>query len=408
MIEIAMTSIAILIFYFFWYFQIYGNLRLVLYGCSLIAILSTGIDLFQNNRTIVFKDYPTGIWSKLALIPYCLITAFIIAHNKESAISATITYTAFAMISFVITYISLQKKSINWLINILCVIVIFDCIWVIFNGVYFPGYGNVLGRNCNPNSLGVIMLLGIFSLAYKSVDKPQYSLLAMLLVLLPLYIIIGCGSRKCFISAIIFLSLWIVFLVFFAIRRYESTYGLAFMLLGIVTIYIAYRYLKRFYINTDLYGRMSQLKDVSDNSRISLYKEAFQLFFENPILGIGLDQFKNRSTLGAMSHSTYAEMLCDLGLVGSIIYSVSFISAIVISIKGFISKTNDNQFRLCLIIALMSSEFFLGVGQVFFFDIEHFIAWTIIYVILQLFVVDKRDRTLDNDRNYMKKSRYIK
>ena len=119
------------------------------------------------------------------------------------------------------------------------------------------------------------------------------------------------------------------------------------MILGIFTIYIAYRYLRKFYINTDLYGRMSQLKDVSDNSRIPLYKKAFQLFLENPIFGIGLDQFKNRNAFGVMSHSTYAEMLCDLGLVGSVIYSVSFISAIVISIKGFISNTNNNQYTNC-------------------------------------------------------------
>lgn len=66
---------------------------------------------------------------------------------------------------------------------------------------------------------------------------------------------------------------------------------------------------------------------VGDNSlrdRAMLYRKAFELTLENPLIGVGLDVFRTADiryrTIGNNSHSNYLEILASTGIVGAILY----------------------------------------------------------------------------------------
>ena len=401
-----------LLAYFFWYFQIFGNLELALYGCPIVAILAIGVHIF-NRKEFIIDDYPFGIWTYFFVVVYCTITSIFVADNSLSALKSTVTFTAFVVICFIISYISIELRSINWLLNMIICIVLIDCIWTAILGINQPGYGRILGANNNPNTLGVIMLLGVFSLAFRFNRNLYSSLLGLVLSLLPLYTIIRCGSRKCFIATTLFLFLWIGSLTLSVFHNYSYGYLVLFLLGLVISGLVIGCFFYTIYLNTELAIRMSELNDISDNSRVYLYQRAYELFKENPFFGVGMDQYKNRAgTGGVMSHSTYAEMIADFGIVGSFIYLMPILQSIIIAIKELLIGSSKKKYQISLVLILIGAELFLGIGQVFFFDIEHFVAWTIIYTTLWLFrserVASFETENTANNLQYSNRYKYIK
>ena len=61
---------------------------------------------------------------------------------------------------------------------------------------------------------------------------------------------------------------------------------------------------------------MSENKDVSISYRSEYIYAAINYFIENPIFGIGLDQFRIQND-SSYSHNNYVELLCSVGFFGS-------------------------------------------------------------------------------------------
>ena len=68
----------------------------------------------------------------------------------------------------------------------------------------------------------------------------------------------------------------------------------------------------------------------------------------------------------------------------------------------------DMSFQNTIIFALICAELFLGVGQVFFLQAEHIIAWTIIYCYLQISMIQYADKDLKGQNKQIQKYRYLK
>lgn len=406
MLGLAQTFVAIWIAYLFWYVQAFGNFQLILYGSTLASVACVGIHAIKKEK-ININDYPAGIWTHLLLAAYLFFTSYVAAQNKFAAVSATITYAAYCVVSLVIAYISVEKKSIDWLINIIICITFLCCFWVSFRGIIKEGYGHILGKNNNPNSLGVVMVIGIFALAYKFGKHFLGAVLSLILSFWPLYTIIGCGSRKSLIAAGIIYGVWLLTIVLSAWKSGRTNRIIAILaIISLVPIiYYASNYFYSYYALTDMAERMSHFANENSNSyRIYLYQRAWELFLEHPVLGIGIDQFKFLSRTGGYAHSTYAESIADFGFVGSVIYFAPILIAVWTSLKNLILL--KWSYQQSLVLGLICAELFLGVGQVFFFDAEHFVAWTIIYSFLKLKKENGKITSDLNERN--RTSKYVK
>ena len=120
----------------------------------------------------------------------------------------------------------------------------------------------------------------------------------------------------------------------------------------------------------------------SSQIRKQYYQFAIDFFSEHPFFGVGLDQFRVWSPYHGYSHSTYAEALADWGFLGCLVY---FLPALWAGIKILqLSFSNPGENTLKVVFAVWVMEVFLGLGQIWFYKIEHLIAWTIIFITIDM------------------------
>ena len=65
--------------------------------------------------------------------------------------------------------------------------------------------------------------------------------------------------------------------------------------------------------------------DASSLVRADMIEEAISRWKEKPLIGHGIDAYKRLSHYGCYSHNNFVELLCDIGIIGFIIYYTSYI-----------------------------------------------------------------------------------
>lgn len=377
---IAKFCIYVFFTYMLLYIYLFGEKLIILYGSVFVATMCVLYGIIRSNESVL-SVCPSSVLLNLLMCAYSLVTGIFVALDQQALLSVVKAYASFSIVCFDICYISKKEKSMDWLMNFYLYISLFISFYVLVNGTFLSGYGYVISNRQNPNILGLTMDLGLFSIAYKSIKTKERRAFYLCVAILFLYIIIGCGSRKCLIGALIICVLWLVTFAKQMWNKGSNSRIILVALIGIITVTVWYYY-QNVYINTYSYNRMEILgsseKGTSSQIRKMYYQYAVSYFSEYPIFGIGLGQFAAWNPLNGYSHSTYAEALADWGFVGCVIF---FVPAIIVGIKILRSlyfKTDVEMGRVFLALWIM--EVFMGVGQIWFYEIQHLVAWTIIYL----------------------------
>ena len=381
----ARYFIYIFLFYMLWYKYVFGERRIILYGSAFAAAVLAVLDIFITG-TDVLEIIPKGVILNLVMCVYSVGTGFFVARNQSALMSAVKTYAAFSLVCFAICYITEMEKDIAWLANAIILISILCSVYVITNGTYRVGYGYVLSRSQNPNSLGVAMDIGFFCVLYKMMKEKKHLLVYTGLMILFMYIIVGCGSRKCLIGAVILCVFWLIPLFWQMWKQGDWLNRTVLVILGAVLIFGVWIFYKEIYVNTLSYDRMETLGSNVEGSSSQLRKEYYELAFdyytEEPVFGIGLDQFKIWSPYHGYAHSTYAEALADWGTVGCLMY---FLPVLWVGIRLLkLSFYGSDQGIARVFFSLWSMEMFLGVGQIWFYSVDHLIAWAMIFYYVEM------------------------
>lgn len=402
--KIAKISIYVFLLYILWFRYAYSVKNIILYSTTLLAATCMFCDLLMSHQNMR-EVFPIGVLINVVMCIYSLVFGLFVAINQDLLFNAVITYSAFSIVCLAICYISKEEKSFDWLLNAIIAIDVLCSIFVLTRGYYWIGYGYVLGPSHNPNTFGMVMNLGLFCLTYRTQKNRKRMVLYAGLIVLFLFVIINCGSRKNLFAAIIICLLWL-FQQSRIIWRNGRWMTRIVLLVSIALIisFAAYYYANVF-SKTDVALRMEKLGDQSEGSsrnRMLYYKFAIEYFLERPVFGIGLQQFIVWNPLGQYSHSTYAEAVADWGLVGCLIFFIPVIWAAIKLMKYLLSSMNNETTRS--IIALWIMEIFLGVGQIWFYEIEHLIAWTIIYLYVDMSDYIWHERNHISERKY----KYVK
>lgn len=406
MIKITKISTIVVIAYIFVFTQIWGDNHIILYGSSLIVVVSMAL-CWLKDRNIELSTIPYGIWNNFIMIVYSLITGLFVAYNYNSLISSCITFASFSVICVAICYISVVEKDFEWLFNTLIVVALVCAIWLLFNGQAWKGYGRTLSYRNNPHFLAAVMNLGIFSVAYKcrKFDTKGF-LTSGVLIILFIYCIIECGSRKYLIVSMFFIVIWG--------WNYSSSIWktnnpnqriLLTVFLGLVILFILY-YFINVYSTTLLHSRMLDAEDDGNVKRVYLYQSSIRIFLDSPIVGKGYDQFKYWSYTGGYAHSTYAEALADFGVIGCLLYFLPILSTTYKITRCAFMERKDYRSRLML--ALCASELFIGVGQIFFMEFYLFIAWTILFNYSFISETMEKNKELKEIQGETPSSKYIR
>lgn len=221
----------------------------------------------------------------------------------------------------------------------------------------------------NANVVAATLLVSVFMAAYElEIQKnSKRKFFYLLCIVLMSFASILTGTRKVFLSIVVFLVAYLLLVEFFDREKKGSLKKLFVIILGMAFLY----YFISYAMDSIIGERLANTGYEGDKMRNFFYLTAFNMFKEKPILGFGWGGFAAR--VGMYSHSTYAELLANTGFVGVILFFIFVMTIIIKLIKKI--KTNSsmnskfyNTYRIALLSFLIVLA--LGFGTAFFYEIN--------------------------------------
>ncbi|MFO7891949.1 MAG: O-antigen ligase family protein [bacterium] len=337
----------------------------------------------------------------------CLISGF--AAKDQSIFIERIITLSQLVIFFIAGYLIILRGNIK--IEHIFATIIISAVFVLLLGIFQQQKPSVIIPSSrltstagNPNVLALFGSIAlIFSLYLLSIAKNRF--VKLVLFTLQLIIIIGIvltESRKGFIA--LPLSIMIYFFVSNYKKIIESRHrAKTFMRVGsyflilIIVIFTGFQFIK----NTEYYGRfesMTRYLDIAGESGgikaldLSVYQRqqfiryGFQMWKDNPIIGVGLGNF--RSNIGkywslsprSYAHNNYIQLLSTTGFLGFLAYYSIYL---FLFIKLFYIQ---NKFQLrekdsIVINIFLTLMFILVIIELAMVSYSTKIAWLLIMMI---------------------------
>src|SRR5699024_4707649 len=337
-----------------------------------------------NQKKIPVKTVNFELISWSVFVVFAISAGMYIAVNVDIMLSSMFTFIQFLLLNFIMIYISIYDQKIDYFINLFLFLSMLSAFTIVFWILYyisdilsmlseltivFCGIDNISDRismsyETNPNTLGLIMVIGIFCVFYNMQTSRKVVTFFLIFLLFAFsYVIILSGSRKAFLSAVIIIILWLILkLKTLLVSRREN------VIKGIVTLVLTFIIgiflFNKFVVDTLLFERLANLFDSGDNTRIEMYKESWLLFKDNPLLGVGMENFREVSSFNRYSHSTYAEMIASTGIIGVILYFFPYITMFSQILKLSRSREKKLKYQSNLILIMFGVILFLGIGVI--------------------------------------------
>lgn len=214
-------------------------------------------------------------------------------------------------------------------------------------------FGRFLGSVGNPNKLSRILILNLFvSLFFLRRDNNSFFKIIIVanilltfyltfltvskkgMFLIPLIILLSVDYRKIKIKKILSYSVLIIIFFSLLVRLVPDEIKTEF-------------YEKNIYrIESFFSGVSGHTGDDSTYARMILVKDGIKLFYENPIIGVGLNNF--RVFLGKYAHNNYLEVAVNTGIIGFVLFYIIYFHLF----KNVI-KVNDKILRRLLVSAIV-------------------------------------------------------
>ncbi len=118
-------------------------------------------------------------------------------------------------------------------------------------------------------------------------------------------------------------------------------------------------------------------QDSSYLTRTEMIQQGLQLWKQAPLFGNGMDAFRGLSGRGTYSHNNYVELLCDLGLIGVVLfyalhaqvvvhalrvhrtlkfYCCAFVAMMVLTDVGYVSYTSKQAILLLMLLMVATTS----------------------------------------------------
>ena len=360
------------------------NPAYVLYFCIPFLIYVYIKNIIKSDRDFDIYDY----------IFFALILAGFIA--SLFAINSDISWFGkeyrhegfFSVLCYYLLFITWKvegnKEDIKKIINVLIIMAIFNSIYAIFQ-LYTPfrfvlrysiDTNMVTGISGNPNFFGSLIVTVLSIVTTKFLIDKKISIWNILLIILFLISLINSQSTGPFITYLIVIIFFIIYLL---IRKKTLIKNIIYLLLIFIITLVSVIFINKeiFNINKceicDLVGAVSNDKENEEealdysntdyrvsNGRIELWKESLKIVKENPINGVGFDNFHlayykdvNLSAVTFITvngkpvavpkyaeifdnaHNVYLQTLISTGILGLIPY---LLLCLLTFIKGLRSK----------------------------------------------------------------------
>ena len=372
--------------YFFFLFSIIPLSFLIGPAFSLSTIiiidLSFLIYLFFQKDFFFLKSETFKYF--LILYGYLIINLFV-SIDSSIGIYRNLGFLRIIIFFVAINYFLIEKKFLNkvlivWLITL--IIVVFDVFIEGMFGKNILGYGELYGGAGGSRIVSFFKnepIVGGFLFGFYMIflgyllDKvnTKYNYVVLLFGIFFLLAIIITGERSNGIKAILGFFLFILFYKKINLK-YKITFFISFIIIIVLFVFnsnfLKMRYINQFktYLNTD-------------NVYINLYKSGYQVFRNNPILGVGnknyrietckenIKEQKNKAQYVCQTHphQIYFELLSEHGLVGFVLIFYILYKLIFSRIREVMSGSNYLQmgsliYMLLTFLPVIPSGAFFG------------------------------------------------
>ncbi len=249
-------------------------------------------------------------------------------------------------------------------------------LYAVFSGEFFTPPDDtqrvqVLVDNANGFAyIGLTGLSGVLFL-WKGVKNFNSKIWLWIIASCFVLMIIFTASRSGFITMIVLFVCWLIFCYYKSFLKHSILY-IALIIFFVPISYYGYSYILE---TTYLGERLSETagsegSGITDESRVQLYIEGFEMFKSNPIYGVGLSQFIILSSKKAVAHSEYMELLATTGLGGLLL--MLYFYYILIKKNNAVKKIVTDSvvlYRLNLANAIIVSILVFGLFRANFLDI---------------------------------------
>lgn len=312
-----------------------------------LSLLNSLIILY--NTYYNFFDFKTLLNSKIFLsyfgfVIICTLSIFF-AINKVESLNyfSRIIIIFFTFINFLILQKKINLNAIPWVLVILLTIEslsIFNQFLELYDlNSEFGRNSKLIGVAANINIAGFsIALLLPFAIQLLIKSKNLVKLILIAIISISSFSAFLTGSRGAILSVTLIFIAYIIktIIIKSEIRKKLITSILIIspLLISIVTTEILFETMRYSY-------RMNQIVDRGSNSRLKYYEDTFESFKENPIIGIGIGNWKLNSIekgkrhiegyiVPYHAHNDFLQILAETGILGF----VSYISIFLFSFIG--------------------------------------------------------------------------
>lgn len=124
------------------------------------------------------------------------------------------------------------------------------------------------------------------------------------------------------------------------------------------------------------------LQDSSSNERVELMYLGLQMLKENPLLGVGYEQFASNNPIRKIAHNIYLEQVAETGLFGSSFFFLMFYLAVRNSKRHF-DENQDDALLKNTTIGIWCGGVGLAICT-FFLSATHFLPYIVLGLITSL------------------------
>ena len=220
---------------------------------------------------------------------------------------------------------------------------------------YFRLTGITGNANGTANYARVAIIAGLILLQFEKTKLWRIIIWAGIVFLA--YTILLTASRGSFANCVFILGGYFAFKYFHGWRLIILLFIL--FIFGNLILILGEQFLSGFYIFERLTRNDSLSAALDDEARLQIYAEAWKYFLENPLFGVGLNQFRIRSG-GKISHTDILDILVQLGIFAGIFYVSIYVRVMrkILRLRKFFASKDDLRVYQVLLLCFISEMIF--------------------------------------------------
>lgn len=341
------------------------NLTLAAKAAGVILGLSFVFMAVTSKKIVIPAIYKIWLaWFALAF------TSCLVAEDPQLALYRAQTLAQVVVVGFIVTNFMIWHRSTMFYIVALVGSTLLSSVVVFVNPAPFTDFdGRVYGTLGNANTFGFILSVTLVLTLVNAITSRRLVFKAVFLAAATMIFImlLQTGSRKAMIGGVLLGGGLVCAAYLYRSIKIggKSFIGAVIAIGAIIPISITYL------MNSEFWFRINRAMaffdggiastDTSVQGRLWLSERAIDLAVHNPILGIGLDNFRLADGggigrhIGTYSHSNYLEVLVSTGAVGFVVYFYMYWMLVkqLFAMRSFLrSKEYFGRYTMALVVSI--------------------------------------------------------